>query len=100
MSRFLRNALVYKTSKKGRVNEIGEGAFASFGGKTGTGKGRYKAAGKGVAVYMLGPPGRIRQRLLLQRILDNPEGCRQRGRNGSSLGRFGEVMSKQATGEG
>lgn len=92
---FLRNALVYKTSTMGTGNETGGEAFGTFEARTE--REANISAARGVAVCKPGPPGQIRQ--LLQRILDNQEGCRQRGRNGPSLGWCGAVMSTRAAGE-
>ena len=82
----------------GRGSETRGGAFGSF--EVRSGRGICKPVARGASVYMPGPPGRIRQRQLPQRNLGNLEDYQQRGRNGTSLGRIGEVMSKQATEEG
>ena len=100
---FLRKVLFEEeTSKREMESDTGEGTFGSFEVKTG--RGTHKFGVKSVAVYIQKrPPGRIRQRQLPQKNLDNlGVGQRRVGlvRNGSK-GRWSWVeRNRGATGKG
>ena len=96
--KFLCDASVGGTSKKGTESEVSEGTSETFGVKTE--RGTHKFVATPVSAYGLALPGRIRQRQLRQKSRGNPVGCPRRGRGDSNWGLRAVGKSRRATGEG